>query len=384
MEEHSTITRKRKKRDIEYTEAEDVIFKDIMDNILKRVPVRDLARFKCVCKSWSNSIIPKVMESISSCSKLIVSSPSEIHIQIVDHEAAAAAASSSNTKSIVKRLPFPIKEPGQIVVGSSNGFLCIFLVGKYNLILWNPLTNAYNKVNLWVENNPLVEMRFNYFYFPFIGFGYDNCNHDYKIVKLIDFKLMVYSLKTNSWRNLKPIPLSFCLNEYKLETDNPNIGTLVNGALYWFVTLYVTNARSYKTYAIFRFDLADEKQSWVQPPTNADQSIELKLTVFEVNKQLCAYQNLGRVIEMWVLKEEDNDFESRKVKWTKLMSIEHSEQVQPIIFMRNGEVLLHVKNEEKNKEGLSLYNHKQKKFKWLEIPEIKDWKYVVPTHENFL
>nr|XP_048332866.1 putative F-box protein At3g16210 [Ziziphus jujuba var. spinosa] len=331
--------------------AEDFILKDIIDNILERVSFEDLARFKSVCKSWSDSIIPGIYKSC----KLIVSSPTQI--QIVDHD--ASSSSSSSSSSNIKWLTLPLKEGGgggQYVVGSSNGYLCIGFVENYNLMLWNSLTNEYKNINPppnseWINDGSTSNQ--------FTGFGYDIVSNDYKIVKKFYPSVMVYSLKTNSWRQLKIEATAF--NSYKSGINEPNIGTLVNGALYWFVTSGRTftnlHERDYHTSRILRLDLAYENYTWVELPPDADESIKSELIVFQENL-LCACQNhVGRMM----------------------------------IDMRNGEVLLHVRNEKDPQPpshlqngGLCLYNPKQKKFKWFEISEnIRDWQYVLPTYENF-
>ncbi|KAH7522066.1 hypothetical protein FEM48_Zijuj07G0098300 [Ziziphus jujuba var. spinosa] len=272
-------------------------------------------------------------------------------------------------------------------------------------MLWNSLTNEYKNINPppnseWINDGSTSNLKN-----QFTGFGYDIVSNDYKIVKKFYPSVMVYSLKTNSWRQLKIEATAF--NSYKSGINEPNIGTLVNGALYWFVTSGRTftnlHERDYHKSRILRLDLAYENYTWVELPPDADESIKSELIVFQ--------NHVGRMmIDMWVSKDNkaSNNTISRLVKWTefkwtKLMSIQYSEiSMEPftfkpqiyltfMCFRKNGEVLLHVRNEKDPQPpshlqngGLCLYNPKQKKFKWFEISEnIRGWQYVPPTYENF-
>nr|XP_015888231.2 F-box protein CPR1-like [Ziziphus jujuba var. spinosa] len=293
------------------TSANVVTLKDIIDEILVKLPLKDLARFKCVSKSWSKSIKPRIL----------------------DHE----ASSFSKTESKVKQLPFPLKRPGGMVSGSFKGLLCIRFWKPYTdaaFILWNP--EEYNSITIPYGWKKIVEE-------DFVGFGYDNYSDDYKIIRCyIHFhEVDIYSLKTNSWKNYKTPYFGF--DDFK--QFNPKIATLVNVALYWPVT---------PLHPILYFDLADEKITSLQTkqlPSDCDRRVELKLMVYE-GKSLCAYQShFRRMIHMWVLTEEhdDDDQESRVLKWTKLMSTPHLDELEPqrsltpLSFRRDGELVLQVR-----------------------------------------
>ena len=53
------------------TSALDVIVKDLMDDILGKLPLRNLVRLKYVCKAWCNSI-PRIAKSTYGPQKIIV------------------------------------------------------------------------------------------------------------------------------------------------------------------------------------------------------------------------------------------------------------------------------------------------------------------------
>lgn len=189
----------------------------------------------------------------------------------------------------------------------------------------------------------------------------------------VKHRVRVYSLKINSWRVLKTIP--FCRNRYNIGPGyNPNIGSLVNGALYWplaYVSTPLNSPLNSKSHWILQLNFSEEKHSWVQPPSDANQKVELKLVVFKENK-LCAYHNQWlnqntKVIEMWILEEEE-----KELKWTTLISIQHGAELKPVnllkvplqfrrisvlkplSFRRNGELVLQMG---RNKQPVPVPQH---------------------------
>ncbi|KAF3456137.1 hypothetical protein FNV43_RR00787 [Rhamnella rubrinervis] len=362
------------------TSAVDVMVKDVMDDILGKLPLKSLVRFKCVCKAW-NSSIPRIAKSIYGPPKIIVA-PSHSRpytsIKIVDHEAAAASSDTdSETDRVIRHVKLPLDAPGK-VVGSCNGLLVIeFGRRKKKFVLWNPLLKEFKILpDLKPSNNRLV-------FSSMIGFGHDGCSDDYKVVRIFayeedsSFEALVYSLKTNSWRYLK-LEQPFSNNTiYEFLKHAPSMGTLVNGALYWPVTDFDSRWWSHTfRFWILRFHLADEKLSWTRAPDFVNTSYNLRLMVFEGNK-LCAYQNVharsdentmirtkrNYEIRMWVLEEEEGIEE-----WTKLMSIPICQRFAPtfkdlpesnfapLAFMRDGRVLI-CKNDS-GIEDCRLYNPK--------------------------
>ncbi|KAF3456255.1 hypothetical protein FNV43_RR00905 [Rhamnella rubrinervis] len=370
-----------------YGRAVNVIVKDIVDDILGRLPLKELVRLKCVCKEWY-SAIPRISKSVRGPRKIIVSSPSCRSLMIFDHEAAAAAVddevnNTGTTKRKVQRTRLHLDAPGD-VAGSSNGLLLIdFERKKERFVLWNPLIKEHKTL----PDLPPSRKMLNFFYVEWIGFGHDGCSDDYKIVRFLafedsSFEVLVYSLKTNSWRKLE-LEQPFSSNKiYVVVNSTQRMGTLVNGALYWPVTVSDVDGNRFQ---ILRFHLADEKLCWMQPPDKVHHEERiLRLMVYQGNK-LCACQTLFR-IHMWVLNEN----QETESEWTALMSIPPrvskitnrvEKTIAPLSFMRDGEVLLGCK-EPSGIKGCRLYNPKDQSFKWLENLGIEGWFYKQFTYEE--
>nr|XP_009759382.1 PREDICTED: F-box/kelch-repeat protein At3g23880-like isoform X2 [Nicotiana sylvestris] len=119
------------------------------------------------------------------------------------------------------------------VVASCNGLLCVHFNRTSNIILWNPATRKYrflespdNSVSFYCDP-----------FFPYIMLGFVPEINDYKVVKVpsssrkhIDAKVWVYTLSSDSWEemgavNLLPkggsaVNLSGCLYWMSYNIDN--------------------------------------------------------------------------------------------------------------------------------------------------------------------
>ncbi|KAF3456192.1 hypothetical protein FNV43_RR00842 [Rhamnella rubrinervis] len=368
---------RREKKHTTTTSAVDVILKDVMDHILGKLPLRNLVRFKCVCKAWNNSIT-RIAKSTHGPRKIIVS-PHDSNpytcLKIVDIDAVVAASSNTETYSdseseeIIQEIKFHINLPYKLV-GSCNGLLFIEFFtgkkgrkkGKWNIyFLWNPLIKKFTLLSFLPPSNNMLDFR------SMIGFGHDGCSDDYKVVRIFaykdsSFEALVFSLKTGSLRYSK-LEQPFSNNTiYKFLKYVPSMGNLVNGALYWAVSDFDYRDRSPNDesdwfedhfnrtdrshrlrFRILRFDLADEKFSWMQAPLYVDPQFNLRLMVFK-GKKLCAYQT-DRVIKMWVL-EGDKGIEKDEL-WAEFMRIPFYQgrigperNFAPLAFMRDGRVLV--------------------------------------------
>ncbi|RYR79372.1 F-box/kelch-repeat protein At3g23880 isoform X2 [Arachis hypogaea] len=178
---------------------------ELIIEILTRLPLTTLLRFRSVCKSW-NSLITDPSFALNhlhatSTRRLIFTRPADPYF--TDYSLSSAFASTS---AAATRL-FPSAVPGShfhhSIVGSCNGLLCLFTVSR-NLLLWNPSTGKF-------RNLPSLEdQRFSV---VTSGFGYDHVTHSYKVVVVLyiknhEFDSRVHTLGSDSWRRIQHFPLS--------------------------------------------------------------------------------------------------------------------------------------------------------------------------------
>ncbi|KAM6601921.1 hypothetical protein CsatA_021530 [Cannabis sativa] len=297
---------------------------EIIADILIRLPVKDLLRYRCVSKPWCSLIdSPDFIKWHLNHSKETYSNAGLVlnwsDIYWVDLD---------NLNSVVE-LNHPIDfEGGTEVLGSCNGLLVLF--NSYDdVALWNPFTKRY-------RNLPNTELEFagkDFCICQYIiyGFGYDPIHDDYKLIRLVqyigdeddsfDSEVKVYSLKTKSWKRIKDFPYYLCYkNAY---------GVLVDNALHWVVS---RKPESDVSNLIGAFDIVSEEYYVVPQPDFVDCDFHMTLNV--LGSCLCLIANYtsdqssyfwetkADRIDIWVMKEY-----GVKESWTKLYSMVQSDEI---------------------------------------------------------
>ncbi|PHT57845.1 hypothetical protein CQW23_00208 [Capsicum baccatum] len=163
---------------------------EMVAEILSRLPVKSILKFRCVSKSWL----------------ALISSPEfiKMHVRISGKKEDTQHILICNNpyfgdKSICKECPvrslfydsvaevfdvnYPTGKAGdnRVIVGSCNGLVFLYHYSKYR-VLWNPTTRMY-------KNLPHFRYR-RWGKFPIYGFGYgygnDELHDDYKVVGIFD------------------------------------------------------------------------------------------------------------------------------------------------------------------------------------------------------
>ncbi|KAK9268108.1 hypothetical protein L1049_010548 [Liquidambar formosana] len=332
---------------------------EIIVDILLRLPVKALLRFRCASKPW--------------CA--LIDGPNFIKMHLnrsIEHNAHHSLiligwylySVDMDTLDEAVQLDHPLKneEFGTEVLGSCNGLLCL-AVGIYDIVLWNPSTRKLRTVPF-----ALMEFMMDSFtisQFPMYGFGYDYARDDYKLVRMVqlcgedddsfDSHVKVYSLKTNSWKRVRDCP--FC---FRYEGICGNNGMLACGALHW---LGFRRLVSDTTELIVAFDIALEDYREVLQPEYLDENFQMSLGV--LGGCLCVICNYHGVrVDIWVMKEY-----GVKESWNKLFSVSQPEaslsfeQLRPLAYSRSGrEVLL-----EQNNKKIIWYDLEKKRVRDVQI-----------------
>ncbi|XP_043693193.1 F-box protein CPR1-like [Telopea speciosissima] len=201
---------------------------DLIVEILSRLPVKSLLRFRCVCKPWCVLITDPtfvkmhINRSLATNSNLIfiLIKPS-FNLQFFnlndgDEQLEAAVE--------IDHPPLYNSEFKAELVGSCNGLLCI-TYSVHIIFLWNPLTRRHQKLpDTPITPIELFEFPVRFDYHPNIvyGFGYDATTEDFKLVRIVQFytryqhsdrhysghsEVKVYSLSTNSWRRIRRLAI---------------------------------------------------------------------------------------------------------------------------------------------------------------------------------
>ncbi|XP_074378718.1 F-box protein At2g21930-like [Apium graveolens] len=215
---------------------------DLLMNILRRLPVKTLLRFKSVSKHWLSFITnPTFVDSH-------LRHASENNESLLFHTTRDfyhnAISLCCHIDSIVD-LPYFEGELLRdfFIVGSCNGIVCVASVNRTHLwvgfhsrrrylctgnfrtysvtlqlYLWNPATK---KSNLLPSLHSLVKVDSN---FEYVGFGFDPISSDFKVVRFTDSRAMVYTTNTSAWKEIK--------HPEKVPSDSI-CDDCINGVLYW-------------------------------------------------------------------------------------------------------------------------------------------------------
>ncbi|KAJ6866446.1 hypothetical protein NC652_037864 [Populus alba x Populus x berolinensis] len=281
---------------------------EIISEILSRLPVRCLVRFKCVSKPWRSLIshpefaenhLKRTKEDTNANHYKIFLS-TDLDPLSIDPEAYFDADDNLLTTQLKFLVSYPAYSYIEIL-GSCNGLVCGLFHDNPLIHIWNPSTRESRELAIPGSSEDVA----------FYGFGYDVKLDDYKIVKgstnstdisNSETKVEVFTLKSNKWRTIQDLRCGVLL-------EGP--GTLANGALHWLVRQ--VNGGGEKRVMV-SFDLSEEKFLEMAPLrglTEDDRSWDLELKV--LGDWLCLYSHYGLICEAWIMKEY-----SSEASWTNI------------------------------------------------------------------
>ncbi|XP_022740760.1 F-box protein CPR30-like [Durio zibethinus] len=200
---------------------------DIVVDILARLPVKSLKRFRCVGKSWCCLIqSPQFITAHYSFSK----NKTCLLMKQVNFSPRKAMVSfiSNQTLDVVANLDIPsfTDDPISIkIVGHCNGIICL-CDSVSGILLWNIATKEFKILPMCpFERPPSYENTIDVVYslecpsssensIDVAGLGYDSKRDEYKVIRIDTFwegdfdkvprgnRVALYNLTTDSWRKL--------------------------------------------------------------------------------------------------------------------------------------------------------------------------------------
>ncbi|CAH9087311.1 unnamed protein product [Cuscuta epithymum] len=310
---------------------------DLIVQILRRLPVKDLLRYMCVSKSWCSLI--NGLDFINLHLKHIPESPSQLGFVSGDDNNLCWTA--SNDLDSFVRLTCPIDlGTGVSVLGSCNGLLAIMNPDS-DMAIWNPFIRRYITLPISDHFQSIPEHEIHVF---LTGFGHDPVTDDYKLMILIDPRerltdtihgeVKIYSVNGKSWKKIDDFPKHFDYHSYN--------GVLCGNALHWLV-----NSRRDNSYLILAFDLVTETAREIQLPLKHCPCLQL----VNLEGSLCAviYNVRFSYFEVWEMKEY-----GVKESWAMLSPLPTPPLLEFPFFKNGDHVLFH------NCETLFLYDIKTK------------------------
>ncbi|KAG5622134.1 hypothetical protein H5410_007352 [Solanum commersonii] len=211
----------------------DCIFpREIISNILSRLPVKTLLRFRCVCKPWRNLISKPNFIDTHLQIPLAAATNSPIlihtrHVKSTDHVLSLFDSPESSVTELDNPFPFFFHE--MAVVGSCNGIVCLCKPPWGDVItLWNPMMRKCKAVQL-SKKKPLVGVHSG----VSIGLAYDSQENDFIILSHLCFRVgsrvpdevEMCSTKSFCWKQVE--------NVVGFRVLGPCCNVIIKGVPYW-------------------------------------------------------------------------------------------------------------------------------------------------------
>lgn len=338
---------------------------DVTVEILSRLPVVSLLRFKCVCKSWNTIIndpifILKHHQAIScreDSDVVLISRRNNVTnkrvISLLRND------DGNDTTLVDQDLPTFLNDMfGHVrLIGPCNGLVCLYGFPD-NIALWNPSIRGFKRLPpSLVSRPPNAKVRGGD-----LGVGFDSKTRDFKVLQMlfcasidsgIVCQVEIYSLRTDSWRKYESfVPANIMYF---------NLSSMVyrNESFCW----WAQDCNNVEV--ILSFDMRKEMFQKTPLPSNIEalggqHRITRAILPLKESLALIVYgqQEVDKVFDVWIVNELGENVES----WRKVMSIGPLLRVERPLGFWKDEFILESSNGE-----LVLYNRANKKFKNLGV-----------------
>ncbi|KAG5593422.1 hypothetical protein H5410_043936 [Solanum commersonii] len=320
----------------------EILPPELITEILLRVPVKSLLKFRSVSKFWlalisSRQFIKNHLSLSASNHHVLIS----IQNRDCKWNFKECLFRSLFNDSVTEAfdLKYPIEDNSKLIdiLGSCNGL--ILLMGYIAcLLLWNPTTRMHKKL-------PNPRPRWKNYYDDY-GFGYDELHDDYKVVGIFYIsgrshgnEVKIYSLKSDSWTNI-----DYCDEDILNTADSDRTmrlrdsGFFANGKLHWDTITFSPNFDDvHKCRRIICFDLANEKWEKVEKPSYGVGETDMCMGM--LGSDFCVFRDYNKTqLGVWVM----NGY-GVKESWIKKFTITYpiKKDLCPPLFMSNkGEMLV--------------------------------------------
>ncbi|XP_059670662.1 putative F-box protein At3g10430 [Cornus florida] len=276
---------------------------DTVLEILLRLSVKSLLRFKCVCRYWrdlikNSNFISKHLHHQNRKAYLLIQ---RYHYSTSRYALALLRLQMLTNMPIVYHDiedPHTPKRPS--VIDSFNGILCI--CDGCQIALWNPTTREFKPLPVSDPVLPPYTKAYNNHY----GFGLDLVTNNYKVIwiqYLWDEKtdcpydhavVSVYNLGIDSW---KLVEADLCPDDYIQETLG---NTCINGRYYWLIKGNDNN------YLVLSFDMENEAFQRILAPLEINNSQFGALALYNESIALLLYdpREVEKQVDIWMMIEE--------------------------------------------------------------------------------
>ncbi|KAM1384988.1 F-box protein CPR1-like [Malus sylvestris] len=335
---------------------------EVIVDILSRLPVCLLLRFRSIAKPWRSLIDSSYFVHLH----LTQSAESKSHLSLILRKDSDLYCISFDSLNDAVELNHPLMcYSNRIrVLGSCNGLLCICNVAE-DIAFWNPSTKKY-RILPSLPSDRKRDSNMCLCGARVYGLGYDAVHDDYKLVRISQFigldylsfvsEVRVFSLRNNAWKRLEDMPYVLCYTR--------KMGILVSGCVHWVVTRNL-ELDQHAMELVIAFDVTNETCGEVPMPQNMDRKCQID--VGYLGGCLCIvakYEDKG--VDVWTLKEY-----GVKESWSKLFTVSQTRRiksVRPLVYSKNGSEVLF----EQDHENLAWFDLKSQRVKSVKVRGLPD------------
>ncbi|KAE8674665.1 Detected protein of unknown function [Hibiscus syriacus] len=318
--------------------------------ILLKLHVKSLTRFRCVCKPWYSSfethhfITKHYQNNLKNSNLNLLFKRCHGDTRDDIHYFSQLSTDKDQNFRVKQTIHLPVFENlvhAPSIYGPCKGILCLGDLGGIgnNVALWNPSNREFKILPQSKVQRPPGLLEFTSI--NCLGFGYASQTDDFKVVRFVTYyfeenldeglladwttQVELYSLKNDSWKEI-PFPgvhafASTLFNNY------------VNGFIYCHAVAVVHH--------ILSFDMVNEKFLTSQLPEFGGTLEQYYLELLDFNGLLGAIfyprEGTDKSFDLWVMNGS----------WTKQLSVESILGVErPLGFWKNGELFLESSNQE--------------------------------------
>ncbi|KAK9003416.1 hypothetical protein V6N11_060980 [Hibiscus sabdariffa] len=325
---------------------------EIIMEILSRLAVKFLCRFKCVSKAWCNLMSTphfvklQLNQSVKSNRLTYVmydcfEFPRRLEL---DYD---SLLSGHQVKLLAKESSFGLTNGGCAflefyfgktrVLGSCNGLFCCTSAPPKSIALVNPSTRE-TKTILSQHGHQIEPL-------SVAGFGYDALHDDYKVVR-IDCGIRtvgVYSLKNGAWS---------CIGDFPHHIIGDSVH--LNGVIHW-ITCYGSET----ALSITALDLTKQEFSRFPTVSRAD-LVPVQLYAMGGNLCVGCYRRGQELCEFWVM-----EIYGKVESWKRIgLSLKCRSMPSVLDLPRSEEALIVTEGR------LFIYNHRKESLKEVNIAQI--------------
>ncbi|KAK6130395.1 hypothetical protein DH2020_035805 [Rehmannia glutinosa] len=302
---------------------------DIIFNILTKLPVKSLCRFKVVCREWnvlisSQDFVKEHLCHAKDMKNLAFQKFMYLGVRFSISKVFSRVFDFSTLNKVPLALPFGDKHVNAEILASCDGLVLLYK-GRRIYVLWNPSTGAQREFS-GLHMNILVRSCCRLY-----GIAYDASINVYKVIAAARISntrestvITVYNCRTGTCTYSKGFPYWMYRSQQ---------GVMVNEVPHWLVS-----HREGVGCAIVYYDFASETFKEVPKPEWAENVSEVDLRAH--NGMLCLIHFKRGCADIWVM-ENYGQLES----WTKLyhnVCCPGNFQMRPIGLTHNEQVVMEI------------------------------------------